>query len=172
MLSNPNQSSINPKDKYTDVQVAALRLLGRGDYTLTDITNRLIKKGFDPIEVNQDLDLLVRKKWISDERVAQNIWEYYKGEKGNIFIRQKMQLKQVTTEIIEDFFQNLSHMAIEDKEDPIDYKTLRRKLATRYKITNWIQVDQATKNKIYGYLGRRGFSNIQTIITRISSPHD
>ena len=157
---------MNSKDKYTEVQLAALRLLGRGDYTLKDITNRLIKKGFELDQVLLDLELLVSKKWISDERVAQNIWEFYKGQKGHIFIRQKMQLKQVSSEIIESFFQDLGNG---EESDPIDYKLLRRQLANRYSIKDWSQIDPATKNKIYAYLARRGFNNIQSILSKLGN---
>ena len=160
---------MNSKDKYTEVQLAALRLLGRGDYTLIDITSRLIKKGFEPSQVNQDLELLVSKKWISDERVAQNIWEFYKGQKGYIFIRQKMQLKQVSSEIIESFFQDLKDSENSQEFDPIDYKLISRQLASRYSIKNGAQLDPAIKNKIYGYLARRGFTNIQSILSKLTS---
>ncbi len=160
---------MNSKDKYTEVQVAALRLLGHGDYTLIDITSRLIKKGFEPSQVNQDLELLVSKKWISDERVAQNIWEFYKGQKGHIFIRQKMQLKQVSSDIVESFFQGLKDSENSEESDPIDYKLISRQLGSRYSINDWSQLDPATKNKIYGYLARRGFTNIQAILSKLTN---
>jgi SOS response regulatory protein OraA/RecX len=172
MPSNPASTDPKPADKYTPVQVAGLRLLARGDYTLADITKRLIIKGFEPVEVSTDLQLLVAKKWISDERVAQNIWEYYKGQKGNMFIRQKMQLKQIPRETIELFFENLHNQDKDEKEDPIDYKTIRRKMATRYNIEDWSNLDPATKNKIYGYLARQGFGNIGGIMGKLASDRD
>ncbi|MBC7405985.1 MAG: RecX family transcriptional regulator [Candidatus Parcubacteria bacterium] len=165
------QSQSNPADKYTPVQVAGLRLLARGDYALADITNRLIKKGFDRIEVNQDLQLLVTKKWINDARVAENIWEYYKGQKGDIFIKQKMQLKQVPRETISNFFENLHRGGNQNqgsqKLDPIDYKTIKRKLSNRYNIEDWGKLDPKVKNKIYGYLARQGFRDIGSVLGRL-----
>ena len=171
MSTISTQSQPNPADKYTPVQVAGLRLLARGDYTLADITNRLINKGFDPVEVNQDLQLLVTKKWINDTRVAENIWEYYKGQKGDIFIKQKMQLKQVPRETISNFFENLHSQGNQNQEsqklDPIDYKTIKRKLSNRYNIEDWDKLDPKVKNKIYGYLARQGFRDIGGIIERL-----
>src|SRR5215211_1059950 len=49
---------------------AALRLLGRREYTRTELRTRLLEKGYDQRLVDEALDQLAADKWLDDRRVA------------------------------------------------------------------------------------------------------
>ncbi len=131
-----------------------LRLLKIKDYTEGELKTKGKAKGYSNSVINQVLNLLKQQNLVNDHRLAENLLENYKSQKGIVWLRQKMRQRQIPTDIIEQVLQNHS-------EQP-DISHLRQLLVNKYQITNWqdsSQIDPQTKRKIINSLASKGYPN-------------
>jgi len=99
---------------------------------------------------------------VNDRRLAENLLEYYKSNKGVVWLRQKMRQRQIPTEIIEQVLQNYSGQP--------DISNLKQLLAKKYQISSWQnsnQIDLKTKRKIVNFLSNRGYPNPYNLLQQI-----
>lgn len=122
-----------------------------------------VNKDYTTQEVQEVVNWLIERKFVSDLRLAENLIQSYQSKKGKIWILQKLQARKVDQEIIQKAIsQNLS-----ENIQPSD--SVKEKLERKYKILDWNQIDQATKQKVVGFLSRQGFTNCWQIIQTWSS---
>jgi len=140
MVQGPHSSS---------VRGAALGLLGRRDYTASELRTRLIEKGHDPGEVAEQIELLTGDGSLDDARVAAShirVASQVKG-RGRMRIRQELQARGIGKTIIEPL---LAEMPSED-EDAAIQKFLSRKRVPQ-------TLDSHARNKVFAQLMRKGFT--------------
>ncbi|MEI6728589.1 MAG: regulatory protein RecX [bacterium] len=140
-----------------------LSILGKKDYSVGELVFKGVNKDYTTQEVQEVVNWLIERKFVSDLRLAENLIQSYQSKKGKIWILQKLQARKVDQEIIQKAIsQNLS-----ENIQPSD--SVKEKLERKYKILDWNQIDQATKQKVVGFLSRQGFTNCWQIIQTWSS---
>lgn len=134
-----------------------LRLLGRRDYTSTELVQRLIDRGHAPDEVQAALQALVADGTIDDRRVAMahvRTAARVKG-RGAFRIARELEARGVAADVIRDALTQIS------RDD--DREAIERILARR-RISRPLPPDQ--RRKVFQQLLRRGFSaaTIRTVL--------
>ncbi len=129
-----------------------LNLLGKKDYSEGELRFKAETKNYSQTEIEEAIAYLKSRSFLDEKRMAENILNHYAGNKGQMWIKQKMQTKKIPTGTIAEILQN-QEITANDK--------LKQKLETKYKIefSNWLQVDFNTKQKILAFLLRRGFTS-------------
>jgi regulatory protein len=134
----------------SSVRGAALALLGRRDYTASELRKRLIEKGHDAGEVDEQIESLTGDGSLNDARVAAShirVSSQVKG-RGRMRIRQELQARGIAKTIIEGL---IAEMPSED-EDAAIQKFLSRKRVPE-------KLDTAARNKVFQQLMRKGFTS-------------
>lgn len=132
-------------------RLAALRLLGRRDYTAAELTARLIDRGYTQADVAQAVQRLVAERAIDDPRTARAYAESaarIKG-RGRLRIRRELEARGIAKAIIEDV---LATAIPEDAE-----ASAIRKFLTKRRVTE--DSPPADRRRVYQQLIRRGFSS-------------
>lgn len=132
----------------SSVRGAALGLLGRRDYTASELRTRLIEKGHDPGEVAEQIELLTSDRSIDDARVAAShirVASQIKG-RGRMRIRQELQARGVAKSVIEPL---LAEMPAEDETSAIQKFLARKRVPEK--------LDGPARNKVFAQLMRKGF---------------
>ena len=133
----------------SSVRGAALSLLGRRDYTTSELRTRLIEKGHDPGEVAEQIDALTSDGSLNDVRVAAShirIASQIKG-RGRMRIRQELQARGIAKAVIEPL---LAEMPSEDEDAAIQKFLARKRLPET--------LDTAARNRVFQQLMRKGFT--------------
>jgi SOS response regulatory protein OraA/RecX len=136
-------------------------ILAKRDYTTGQLADKGLKKGFPGSEVKQVIRELVSEGLVDDLRLARNIVDHYRTQKGVVWIGQKLKHLKVPNDIIHDV---LAKVAIQPDAN------LKRKVEIKYKITDWSQIDPKIKQKILNYLVRQGFPNPVQILRDWTKP--
>jgi regulatory protein len=130
-------------------RLAALRLLGRRDYTASEVSAHLLERGFGPDEVSEAVAALMRDKSIDDRRTAAahvRTASRIKG-RGRLRIRRELEARGVPGAIIAQ--------AVGEIESDEEAKTIDRVLARRRPAEG---LSPAERQKLFAQLLRRGFS--------------
>jgi regulatory protein len=129
--------------------MAALRLLGRRDYTAAEIERRLLDRGYPADQVQSAIDGLRADGAIDDERAARahlRTASTVKG-RGRLRIRRELEARGIDRTTIEAVTADLSR---EDERAAVD-RYVQRRTAGR-------PVDSAVRRRLYQQLIRRGYS--------------
>jgi regulatory protein len=130
-------------------RLAALRLLGRREYTASEIEERLLAKGYPAEEVASAITALRADRTIDDARVAHThvrTASAIKG-RGRLRIRRELEARGIDKTIIEAATADLTK---EDERSAIE-RFVQRRTAGR-------PLEQADRRRLYQQLIRRGFS--------------
>jgi SOS response regulatory protein OraA/RecX len=117
-------------------------ILKTRDYSLAQLKYKAKQKNLDTNDTKQALDYLVSHNLINDQRLAQNLLEYYKGQKGKNYLQQKLLQKGISEQIIRS-----TVLEFEESLHPsyIDIITKNAITKTQKKIT------QGSSNSLYQY---------------------
>jgi regulatory protein len=129
-----------------EARVLALRLLGRRDYTTTELRARLLTRGCRPEDVEHTLGRLAEQGALDDRRAASShvrLSTHVKG-RGPRRVRLELAVRGVPPDVAVDA---LSQVTDADQDDAI-----RRFLSRRP-----APVTQADRNRLLRQLVRRGF---------------
>jgi regulatory protein len=129
-------------------RLAALRLLGRREYTVAELETRLLARGYPAEDVASAITGLCADRTIDDARVALDhvrTASAIKG-RGRLRIRRELQARGIDRGIIETATADLTG---EDERHAID-RFVQRRVGGR-------PLDQAARRKLYQQLIRRGF---------------
>ncbi len=132
-----------------------LSLLARRDYSERELQQKVADKEYPADTARQALDFLKEKNYLNEERLAENIVEHYGQVKGRKWLEQKLQGRRVKQEVIQKVLQTYN--------EPVP-NNLKQKVAGKYKIYDWTELEPQTKQKILGYLARQGFSSPYEIL--------
>ncbi|TAK17710.1 MAG: regulatory protein RecX [Acidobacteria bacterium] len=133
----------------SSVRGAALALLGRRDYTAAELRERLIEKGHDAGEVDEQIELLTAGGAINDARVAAThirVASQVKG-RGRMRIRQELMARGVAKPVIESL---LAEMPPDDEAAAIQRFLSRRRIPE--------SLTPIARNKVFQQLLRKGFT--------------
>lgn len=131
------------------VRGAALALLGRRDYTGRELRERLIERGHDAGEVDEQMESLTADGTINDARVAAShirVASQVKG-RGRMRIRQELMARGIAKPVIESL---LAEMPAEDEEAAIQKFLARKRVPEK--------LDHLARNRVFQQLMRKGFT--------------
>jgi SOS response regulatory protein OraA/RecX len=132
-----------------------IKILGLKDYSVRELQNKALKLNYKIEYIQLVLDQLIKDNWINDQRLAQNLIEYYNGRKGKMWLQQKLSMRLIDKEIITKV---LSHIEIVPDE------TLKKQIETKYKVKFGQFIEPKVKQKIAAFLAGRGFGNVFGVI--------
>jgi regulatory protein len=130
------------------LRLAALRLLGRRDYTIAELTTRLLGRGYVPEEVAATVARLTTDGSIDDRRVARvhvRVASQAKG-RGRLRIEAELRARGIDSEIIRE--------ALADLSADDDRQAIERFLARRQAHAPIASID---RERLFRQLLRRGF---------------
>lgn len=125
----------------------ALKILSRRDHSEYELRQKLYQKDYNNEEINQVITRLVPYGYINDTKFAKNLFEKYLRLNKYSFNIIICKLKQhgVTDSVIKDVTN--SH------NDTEEWQSALKLALNRFKL-----VDATNHEKIYRFLGTRGFS--------------
>jgi regulatory protein len=148
--------SQDPKKESNSIRNYFLRLLAKRDYSESEFKQKAKFKDFNLELVDQVIEDFKAKKWLDDERFAQNLIDVYKGQKGKSWIMQKLAQKGIASSIVRSLF--------EVQNSIVPDQNVRELLERKHKILDWKSIDIKVKNKVMYFLSSRGFSNAFAIL--------
>ena len=130
-------------------KLRALHLLEQGDRTKKDLEEKLLKNGYPPEAAEAALAYVESFHYIDDKRYALSYIQNQSGRKGRARIQMELRRKGVPQEYIDQAFQEM--------EEETDTEAVIRELVQK-KRRGQGPMDEKEKQKLYGFLLRRGFS--------------
>lgn len=133
----------------SQARLAALRLLGRRDYTVAEVRDRLKKKEFPPEDIDETVRRLVDEGLLNDQRVAAahvRTSSALKG-RGRLRIRRELEARGIDRALAHDA---LAALPEEDETASVRRFIERKRLPQR--------LTTAEYRRVFGQLLRRGFS--------------
>lgn len=127
----------------------ALRLLGRREYTVAELGERLLTRGHDAAEVDAELARLAGEGLVDDRRAALThirTGSQIKG-RGKRRIRRELEARGVAPALIEEL---LSSRGDADELEAVERLLARRRLPSRLPL--------AERRRVFQQLLRRGFA--------------
>jgi regulatory protein len=141
-----------PPKNLENLRKYILFLLSKRDYSTAILREKSLTKTYLPQDVETVLKEFTDANYINDERLAQNLVTSYLGQKGKVWITQKLMLKKIPREIIEAQFKD-PEVEINKTNDWFEAR-----IKSKYNLKTWQNLDPAIKNKIMQYIARQGFS--------------
>ena len=130
-------------------KLRALHLLEQGDRTTKDLEEKLLKNGYPPEAAEAALAYVESFHYIDDKRYALSYIQNQSGRKGRARIQMELRRKGVPQEYIDQAFQEM--------EEETDTEAVIRELVQK-KRRGQGPMDEKEKQRLYGFLLRRGFS--------------
>jgi len=129
-------------------RLAALRLLGRRDYSAAEITTRLVERGYAAAEVRTAVEALAADGAIDDRRTAFAHVRTATGVKGRGIhrIRRELEARGIAPAVVGEALAQLS---------PDDGAAAIRRLIDRRRLARPIPPDE--RRRLFQQLLRRGF---------------
>lgn len=161
------QDEIRQTAALQEAKVAAVKALGIRARTRTELQRKLLLRGLPPAAVTETLDWLASRNYLDDEQYAQQRWQSLSQRKlGSQAIFRKLVQEGVPKAIAEQV------MAAQDTT--LHETELVRELAMQrnenLKKLPWPQ----RRQRLYGFLARRGFSGeaISEALARLDVDQD
>lgn len=133
----------------SQVRLAALRLLGRRDYSTAELRERLVKKHFGAEDIAETLAALTDERLLDDRRVAAShvrVAASVKG-RGRLRIARELEARGIERGLIHDA---LAALPAEDETAAIRAFLARKRVPDR--------ITAAEHRRLFNQLLRRGFS--------------
>lgn len=131
-------------------KLRTLRLLEQGDRTKKGLENKLEQNGYPPEAVEEAIVYAESFHYIDDKRYAVNYIQNQRGCKGRARIMMELRNKGVSQEDIDFAFQ--------ETEEGADTRERVRELI-RKKRKSQGTMEEKERQKLYGFLMRRGFAS-------------
>lgn len=146
------QEEIRQTAAVQEAKVAAVKALGRRARTRLDLERKLLGLGLPQQAVTQTLDWLADQKYLDDEQYAHQRWQALAQRKlGPRAIYQKLVQEGVPRAMAESLIASTDN-ALQETEQVRELAARRNESLTKLP---WPQ----RRQRIYGYLARRGFSS-------------
>ena len=135
-------------------KLRTLRLLEQGDRTKKGLENKLEQNGYPPEAVEEAIVYAESFHYIDDKRYAVNYIQNQRGCKGRARIMMELRNKGVSQEDIDFAFQ--------ETEEGADTRERIRELI-RKKRKSQGTMEEKERQKLYGFLMRRGFASLDIL---------
>lgn len=136
-----------------------LNLLNKKDYSEAELRKKALAKEFKLELIDEQILELQNKNWQNDKRLAENIIEFYKSARGINWIKQKLKMRLIPSEIAVEILGNL-------QGDEDNFDEIKRVVERKYRISDWSNIDIKTQNKVIWFLQYRGYSNVFSILQK------
>lgn len=136
-------------------KLKVMNLLQTKDYTVYEIRSRLKRESFPEYIIQRAIDYVAEYGYVDDRRYTETYLRYHGQGKSSRILTMKLRQKGIDSNIIEEC---MSEITIDEEEQ------IKHLIETKYK-TDWIH-DNAKKQKMIGFLMRRGYSyqNIRSVM--------
>lgn len=144
-------------------RLAALRLLGRRDYTVFELTTRLVDRGYPADQVREAVDQLAADGAVDDSRAAfahVRTAARVKG-RGRMRITRELEARGVPAAIIRDAIAQLS---------PDEDRAAIERLLARRRLPRPLPPDE--RRRLFQHLLRRGFPSAAISAALAFDPED
>lgn len=131
-------------------KLRAMHLLQKMDWTKADLRRKLEQSGYPVQAVEAALDYVESFHYIDDARYAAMYIENQKSRKGMARIRMELVQKGVSSEIIQQAF--------EEAEEKTDSRSVIRQMLEK-KRRGEGPLEEKEKQRLYGFFMRKGFSS-------------
>lgn len=161
------QEEIRQTAAVQEAKVAAVKALGRRARTRVDLERRLLRRGLPQQAVTQTLDWLADQQYLDDEQYAHQRWQALAQRKlGPRAIFEKLVQEGVPRALAESLMATADSTLHETEQ--VRELAIRRNEGLQK--LPWPQ----RRQRIYGYLARRGFSSeaIADALNRLESDQD
>ena len=135
-------------------KLRAMHLLEQGDRTKKGLRENLLKNGYPSEAVEEAMAYVESFHYIDDKRYAQTYIQNQSGKKGRARIQMELRQKGVPQEYIDQAFQ--------ETEEDTDARGVIRELILK-KRREQGPMEEKERQKLYGFLMRRGFSSSDII---------
>lgn len=146
--NKPMQENGSSHEMIQRAKKKAMNLLERQDRTQEQLTKKLQNCGFSQEAVNEALDYVKSFHYVDDRRFAENYIRYRQNEKS----RQRLKMDLLQKGVPETFIEEALEEVYEADEKQMICHLLEKK---HY---DPAQADLKERNRIMGFLMRRGFS--------------
>ncbi|MGE5660344.1 MAG: regulatory protein RecX [Actinomycetota bacterium] len=136
-------------------------LLGRKDYSASELRKKGQEKGFDPNHILEAVAELQSRGHQSDSRLVASLITSSQGKYGKSVIKRKCLEKGIAGDLFEQVWQEQASET--ESEESEGLTELKAKVMRKYKIETWQRLDPKTKAKIINYLQYRGFNAFEIL---------
>ncbi|HZP89315.1 MAG TPA: recombination regulator RecX [Burkholderiales bacterium] len=98
----------------TNLRAAALRLLGRREHSRSELRRKLSGEDVDPAELEQLLDELEQRGWLSETRLAEQMANAARGRYGPRRILERLRAKGVNADAVAPVIGAMKAQEMED----------------------------------------------------------
>ncbi len=148
-LSDDQIEDLQQKDQAEVIHQSALRLINYKQRTTVEMTNRLIKKGYEPVQVKVVVDQLMENKLLDDSQYAEN-W---------VADRQRFHPRSKRMMSYEMRNKGLDRKTIENALSKSEDDNQLAELAARKTIRKWSDLaEREFITHCAAFLGRKGFA--------------
>ena len=148
-------SSDTPTVKKKQVINYYLYLVSKRDYTVQELVDKGLAKGFSGGEVKAAITQLKELNYLSDKRFVEVAVNSYKGVRGYYWIVQKLRRRKVPEHLIEAGLEDVDFSPNEE---------FRRKVENKYRVTDFGELEYKERAKIANYISRQGFQGAFNIL--------
>ncbi len=142
-------------------KLRSMNLLQSRDYTRKQLEDKLRQGDYPDACIEEALDYVEAYGYIDDARYARDYIEYNLSTKSRIRIETDLMKKGISRDVIRCAYEELEHKGLRQDEAAMIQALLQK----RHYCAD--TADSREKQKIYGYLCRRGFSP-ETVMKALS----
>lgn len=126
-----------------------------------ELEDKLYRAGFSEKASKQAMDYVMSFGYIDDRRYVENYLMFQTGKRSKKEIYFKLQQKGISQELIEEIVFNQGGI---DEQEAIESLTLKR-----LKGREFTELDRKERDKIFAYLGRKGYeiSQIKKVFSKL-----
>lgn len=141
----------------------AMALLLFQDRTRKELQDRLYRAGFSESDTMEAMEYVSSFGYINDVRYAENYIEFQKHKRSRKDIIYRLVDKGISKDIVLQVF--------EEAEYEGEQEAVRELMLKKLKGRNCSEISYEEKNKIFGYLGRKGyeFSTIKNVFSQLDN---
>jgi regulatory protein len=148
-LNDDQINDLQNKDQIEVIHLSAMRLLNYRQRTSVEMTNRLLKKGYEPVQVKVVVDRLLENHLLDDSQFAEN-W---------VADRQRLHPRSKRLMSLEMKNKGLDRLTIDAALTQVEDDTHLAELAARSSIRKWSGLaEQEFIKRCATFLGRKGFA--------------
>lgn len=130
-------------------------LLSKRDYTVQELSDKALDKGYSSGEINEAIAQLKEINYVNDRRFVEVAINTYRGIKGFHWIVQKLRRRKVPNPIIESELEEVDFSPSEAFLEKVKFK---------YRVDKFSDLEFKEKTKIVNYISRQGFPNAYGIV--------
>lgn len=152
-IAETDYSELTQKVLPKRAKLRSMNLLQSREYTEKQLKDKLLQGGYPESIAQEAIDYVKSYHYIDDDRYAASYIEYHAEGKSRQRIVQDLMRKGISKECIERQWQKVEELGVFVNEEKMIFEILEKK--------NYVdeQADMKTRQKMYAFLLRKGFSS-------------